>query len=163
MSVKEKILIPLIDDSIKLNDVLSDNFIGVFTEDINAPCEKCVYLVYVYDMNNLHMSINSHSDVVRNIGGQLYHILKFTINSADLRNALSGYYQNISNEGVSKIYNFWKDEDEHVAKYPFARVLVAEAYNRTIPEEIYVPLCKKESRGITVQHSNPRDLIFKHI
>lgn len=158
MSVKEKILIPLIDDSIKADDVLSEDFIGVFTEDINYPCENCIYLVYKYNMDDLHLSIKCHSDCVRNIGNDLYHILKFTVWSKDLKSAIGGYYQNISNCGVSKIYNFWKDVDKSTAEYPFAKTLAMESFSRTIPEEIYVPLCKKESRGITI--SNPRDFIL---
>lgn len=151
MSQIEKLLIPLIDDNITLSDILSDKFIGVFTEDINSPGVDYIYLVYIYDMNNLHLSLATNSiDIVRRIGDELYHILKFPIYRSDLKKILHGDYNSLSNEGISKIYSFWKNTDINTANYPFMKVISAESYYRCIPEEKFISLHKKESRGLTV-------------
>ena len=101
MSQIEKLLIPLIDDNITQKDVLSNKFVGIFTEDINMPGLDYIYLVYIYDMNDLHLSLAANSiDVVRRIGDELYHILKFPIFSTDLKKILCGDYNSLSNEGV---------------------------------------------------------------
>lgn len=153
MSQIEKLLIPLIDDNIKIDEVNTEKFVGVFTEDVNSPGLDYVYLVFIYDMENLHHNLGINGvDIVRRIGDSLYHIYKFPKVSVDLKRLLKGDYNLISNEGVSKIYNFWKDEDKVTANYPFYRTLAKEKYFRTIPEEKVIPLCvKKEPQGITVQ------------
>lgn len=159
MSTTEKLLIPLIDDSITVNDVLSNKFIGVFTEDINLPGLDYIYLVFVYDMNDLHLSIKNCTDCVRRIGNNLFHILKFPKSSVDIKRILKGDYSLVSNEGISKIYNFWNNIDNEIANYPFGKTLAKESYYRCIPEETIIPLCKKESRGFVVRQ-HPRDLLF---
>lgn len=153
MSQIEKLLIPLIDDNITINEVNTHKFIGVFTEDVNSPGLDYVYLVFVYDISDLHpkLAING-IDSAKRIGNNLYHVYKFPRVSPDLKRLLKGEYQLISNEGVSKIYTFWKDYDEVTANYPFARTIAKESYNRVIPEEEFVPLCKrKEPQGFTVE------------
>ncbi len=154
MSTFEKIIIPLIDDNIKPKDVLTDDFIGVYTEDINMPGLDYVYLVYLYDMENLRTDICVNGiDSVKNINNTLYHVIKFPIFS-DLKNVLKGKFQLLSNEGLSKIYNFWKDYDKNVANYPFSNVIYNEPYYKAIPEETYIPLFTKKPWGITVNRSD---------
>lgn len=152
MSQIEKLIIPLIDNSISVNEVTSDKFIGVFTEDINMPGLDYIYLVYLYDMNDLHSSISDNSiDVVRRIGDKLYHIIKFPRCSPDLKKILSGNYNMLSNEGISKIYNFWKDFDPETANFPLSKVISAEKYYRCIPEEKFIPLLQRKPGGLTVK------------
>lgn len=151
MSKIEKLLVPLIDDNIAPNDILSDKFIGIFTEDINMPGLDYIYLVYIYDMDNLHLSLSNNSiDIVRRIGDELYHIIKFPKYSSDLKKILNGDYNLLSNEGISKIYNFWKNLDSDTANYPFSKVISTEKYYRCIPEEKFVPLKHNKPEGITV-------------
>ena len=153
MSVIEKLLVPLIDDNIKLNDVDTVDFCGVFTEDINYPGIDYVYLVFMYDIEKLRPNLGINGiDSVKLIGNCLYHVYKFPISNLDLKRIIKGDYKLISNEGVSKIYNFWKNKDDFIANYPFYRVIAKEHYSRIIPEETYNPLCKKrEPQGITVE------------
>ena len=151
MSKIEKLLVPLIDDNIDVNEISSDKFIGIFTEDINMPGLDYIYLVYLYDMENLHknLAING-TDTVRRIGNDLYHIIKFPRLSLDLKRILKGDYRLVSNEGISKIYNFWKDVDSDIANYPFSRTITNESYYRCIPEENFIPLLQKKPEGLTV-------------
>ena len=152
MSQIEKILTPLIDDSITVNDISSEKFIGIFTDDINMPGQDYVYLVYVYDMNDLHKSISKNSiDIVRRIGNNLYHIIKFPRCSLDLKNVLAGKYSLLSNKGISKIYNFWKDYDSDTANFPLTKTISAEKYYRCIPEEKFIPLSQRKPEGLAVK------------
>ena len=153
MSVIEKLLIPLIDDNITVKDVDTVDFCGVFTEDINYPGVDYIYLVFNYNIENLrpNLAING-IDSAKLIGNKLYHVYKFPKVSLDLKRILKGEYRLVSNEGISKIYNFWKKRDEFIANYPFSRTIAKEAYSRIIPEETYNPLCKKrETQGFTVE------------
>ena len=153
MSQIEKLLLPLIDDNITLDEINNNKFIGVFTDDVNSPGLDYIYLVFVYDIENLHpkLAING-IDSVKRIGDNLFHVYKFPRVSVDLKKLLKGEYRTISNEGISKIYNFWKSCDEVTANYPFARTVYKEQYYRIIPEEKFVPLCeRKEPKGFTVE------------
>lgn len=152
MSQIEKLLIPLIDNNITADEILSSKFIGIFTEDINLPGLDYIYLVYSYDMNDLHSKISTNGiDYVRRIGDNLYHIIKFPRCSLDLKKILNGNYNLLSNEGISKIYNFWKDFDSDTANYPFSKVISAEKYYRCIPEEKFIPLSQRKPEGLTVK------------
>lgn len=153
MSNIEKILIPLIDDNISFSDVDSNDFVGVYTEDINSPGLDYIYLVFAYDINKLRSKIATNAiDYVRRIGNNLYHIYKFPRISKDIQRILSGNYTLLSNKGIFKVYKFWKGIDDITANYPFNRVIANEPYYRAIPEEIYIPLCKrKEPQGFTVE------------
>lgn len=152
MSQIEKLLIPLIDDNISFDDINTNDFVGVYTEDINSPGLDYIYLVFVYDINNLRpkLAINA-IDYVRRIGNGLYHIYKFPRITTDIQKVLSGNYTSISNKGISHVYTFWNGVDNITANYPFYRTLTNEPYYRAIPEETYIPLCKrKEPQGFTV-------------
>lgn len=151
MSQTEKLLIPLIDDNFTKDDVENKKFLGVYTEDINCPGIDYIYLVFIYDINNIHQNLSANGiDCTRRIGDCLYHIFKYP-KTLDVKRVLNGEYQLVSNEGVSKIFNFWKGIDDTTANYPFARVITKEVYNRTIPEEKYIPLRKnKTPQGFTV-------------
>lgn len=153
MSQVEKLLIPLIDDNIMLKDVNVQDFVGVYTEDINSPGLDYIYLVFKYDISNMRSKLATNSiDYARRIGDNLFHIYKYPILSLDIRKILSGNYTTLSNEGISKIYTFWKSFDDITANYPFYRVLAGEKYYRAIPEEHYIPLSvRKEPQGITVE------------
>lgn len=161
MSVIEKLLIPLIDENIKLSDIKTNDFCGVFTEDINHPGLDYIYLVFNYDIENLrpNLAING-IDSAKRIGNRLYHVYKFPRLNSDLKRIIKGDYYLLSNEGISKIYNFWKTEDSFIANYPFSRTIAKEKYSRTIPEEKYIPLCKKrEPQGVTVEKQQPLGFI----
>jgi hypothetical protein len=135
MSQIEKLLIPLIDENLSYSDICDDSFIGVFTEDINMPGLNYIYLVYMYDMNNLHLKLCENGiDIVRRIGDDLYHIIKFPIYLTDLKRIIKGEYNLISNEGISKIYTFWKDFDLETANFPFYKTLIRKPEGFTVPQ-----------------------------
>lgn len=141
MSDTEKLLIPLIDEHIEYKDINTEDFVGVFTEDINAPGLDYIYVVFKYNMKNLRMPMSLYGyEVIRRIGDELWHIIKFPRVSVDLKRILRGDYQLLSNEGISKIYNFWKDHDTAAACTPFNRTISKDPYYHEIPEETYVPL-----------------------
>ena len=152
MSQIEKLLIPLIDENIILEDVDTDDFLGVFTEDINSPGVDYLYLVFKYDISNLRSNLSKGGiDYVRRIGNELYHIYKFP-RLPDTNKILSGNYTELSNKGISRVYSFWNNVDDITAKYPFYRTIANEKYHRVIPEETYTQFYKKrEPRGFTVQ------------
>jgi hypothetical protein len=152
MSQIEKLLIPLIDENISFDDINADDFVGVYTEDINSPGLDYIYLVFVYDISNLRPKLATNAiDYVRRIGNELYHIYKFPRITTDIQKILSGTYTSISNKGISRVYTFWNGFDNITANYPFYRTLANESYYRAIPEETYIPLCKrKEPQGFTV-------------
>lgn len=152
MNQIEKLLIPLIDENISFDDVNTNDFVGVYTEDINSPGLDYIYLVFVYDISNLRPKLATNAiDYVRRIGDVLYHIYKFPRITTDIQKILSGTYTQLSNKGISQVYTFWNGIDNITANYPFNRVLANEVYYRAIPEETYIPLCKrKEPRGFTV-------------
>ena len=152
MSQIEKILIPLIDDNILYKDINNTDFVGVFTEDINAPSSNYVYIVFTYNMMDLHPSLGiSGIDNIRQIGKELFQIYKFP-RTSDINKILSGNYTDISNEGITKIFSFWNDIDKVTSNYPFHRTLAKQKYYRIIPEEEFIPLCKKKKpQGITVE------------
>lgn len=140
MSETEKLLIPLIDERIKYNDIDTDDFIGVFTEDVNNPGLDYIYVAFKYNMSNMRLPMSLYGyDLIRRINGSLWHIVKFPRVSVDLKRVLRGDYQMLSNEGISKIYTFWKNYDTAAACTPFNCTLNKLPYHNIIPEEDYVP------------------------
>jgi hypothetical protein len=159
MSTFEKLLIPLIDDHISYDVINTEDFIGVFTEDINSPGLDYIYVAFKYNMKNLRMPASLYAcEVMRTINNELWHILKFPRVSVDLKRILKGDYQMISNEGINKIYTFWKPYDTEAACTPFNQTLNKQPYYKVIPEENYVPrpterILRKDEEvwGITVE------------
>ena len=151
MSQIEKLLIPLLDKNIVFKDVDTNDFLGVYTEDINSPGVDYLYLVFKYDIFNLRGNLSKGGiDYVRRIGDNLYHIYKFP-RLLDTKKILSGNYTDLSNEGISRIHTFWEGIDNITANYPFYRTIANEKYYRVIPEETYTSFYKKrEPRGFIV-------------
>lgn len=152
MSIIEKLIIPLISDCIKYKHIDTVDFIGVYTEDVNSPSDMYIYLVFLYRIENLRFPLCKEGvDRVRKIGKKLYQIIKYPITS-DLKHLLNGEYSLISNEGISKIYNFWEDKDPIIANFPLSRTLAMEKYSRIIPEEDFTGynIRNKKVGGITV-------------
>lgn len=159
MTDTEKLLIPLIDEHIRYEDINTSDFIGIFTEDINNPGLDYIYVAFKYNMKNLRMPASLYAcEVMRIINKEMWHILKFPRVSVDLKRVLRGDYQMLSNEGISKVYTFWKPYDTAAACTPFNQTVNKEPYYKAIPEEDYVPSIKErilrkdeEVRGLTVE------------
>ena len=98
MSQIEKLLVPLMDKDIVLEDIDTNDFLGVYTEDINSPGVDYLYLVFEDDISNLRSNLSKGGiDYVRRIGDKLYHIYKFP-RLPDVKKILSGNYTELISE-----------------------------------------------------------------
>ena len=151
MSLQSKLIIPLLDDKLELDDLKAGaGFIDVFTEDVNHPyMDNHIFLLYTNEITTAksfecqkklaslstlysrrHLRINGHS----------YCSFAFPAYNNTIRQLKSniGY---LTPEQKLKINKFWKGTDDEVSKYLLDEdsFLRFESVSHVIPEEDYVP------------------------
>ena len=145
-----KLMIPLLDDSIKKEDLTKEaGFVDAFVFDKNRPyIEDCIFLMYDISKptkeagareHHFYNCTNIYNDIVRYIDGVPYKIFAFKIIGKDMKDLYNGYKpKEYSN--VVRILSFWRGYDDDVNKTML--INKPERLSRdwkTIPEYDYLP------------------------
>lgn len=148
MSILEKLIIPLLSESITKEDVSKEaGFFHLYTSDINRPyMDKCIFLLYDTETNTKESRLReykfrslkeiSYSKCIR-INKKYYILYVFPIINKDIERFKNGLRHN-SKDGFIRILKFWNGSDEYINKYLMGTLLSYDHTDISVPEEDYV-------------------------
>ena len=150
MSIQMKLIIPLLDENIKKEDLTKESgFVDVYVYDKNRPyIENCIFLMYDLSIkttragNREHRFANCkniHDIHVDFIDGKPYKIFAFCIVDKDIKALYNGFKPK-QQKNVVRILSFWRGYDNDVNNIMLTNK--PERINRdwkTIPEYDYRP------------------------
>ena len=144
MSNIYKAIIPLIDNSISLDDIQDETFVGCFVEDKNRPyLDNHLFLLYKWGENKsikvfykFKQSKSFYGYRVMYINGESYIVYAFTSNP-NINRLKKG---NAILEDVSKlrILRFWQYKDDWVTWNIARGTVMGDPASGTVPEEDYL-------------------------
>ena len=126
MSIHYKLIIPLLDKNIKLEDISKESgFVGIYTCDINRPyIENCLFMLYrrttdpqcIKTREKLSNLPNLYGKRNVKIKGLQYVLFYFTIDRT-IRFIIKNAFEFISEEQKIQIYKFWQFKDAKINEY----------------------------------------------
>lgn len=149
MSTQMKLIIPLLDKSIK-KEYLSQRagFVNAFTWDKNKPyIDNCIFLMYertskdplsqerAFVFSGLASLYKMYCIRVK---GKVYIIYAISIINKDIHNFLQGFRHSDHNTFI-RILQFWDGSDINVLKYLNKSLLDYACSGESVPEEDYNP------------------------
>lgn len=146
MSNLAKVILPLIDDNISLEDIAEDTgFVGIYTEDINRPyLDDHVFLMYnwndvmstkvFYKFKNMS---SFYGYKIIYLKGIPYIVYTFTSNS--LINRLKKGVAILRDVNKLRILQFWQFKDAWVALNVARGTVTDDSPRDILPEEDYMP------------------------
>ena len=151
MSLQLKLIIPLLDESITLED-LSDKagFVDAYSEDINHPyMDNHIFLVYAANVltnesfeteQKLKSSKNLYSRYKFTLSGIPFIVFAFTIINKNIKNIMCNSTALTDKERM-RVITFWNLTDADVNRYMLnpLYVMYSKFVNNVIPEEDYKP------------------------
>lgn len=150
MSLQFKLIIPLLDENITLEDIsLTTGFIGAYNEDINHPyMDHHIFLLYSNEIMTME-SIECQKKLSKlptlcsrrnlKINGHTYCSFAFVMNNTIRK--LTSNIGTLTHKERCRINSFWKGQDEEVSNYLMEddSFLTFKSKNHTIPQEDYIP------------------------
>lgn len=146
MSNLAKVILPLIDDNISLEDIAEDTgFVGIYTEDINRPyLDDHIFLMYnwndimstkvFYKFKNMS---SFYGYKIIYLKGVPYIVYTFTSNS--LINRLKKGVAILRDVNKLRILQFWQFKDAWVALNVARGTVTDDSPRDILPEEDYIP------------------------
>jgi len=144
MSNIYKVIIPLIDENISLDDIQDDTFVDCYVEDINRPfLDNHIFLMYKWDNKKSSKVFYKFRDIksfygykIVYINGKSYIIYTFTSN-ANIRRLING---NVLLGDLTKlrILRFWQFTDKWVMFNIMRGTVMCDPPNNILPEEDYI-------------------------
>ena len=156
MSKVHKLIIPLIDDAITLDDI-SDKagFVDIYNEDKNYPyLDNNIFLMYV---TNIVTKQSIETERKLSSLSTLHHKRHLCINETDyiLYCFISNKYINkiilnapsLSDKQKLHIFKFWNfsDDDINSLMLDYVKILYFQFVNNVVPEQDYVPEYNKKA------------------
>ena len=163
MSLHTKLILPLIDESLTLDDISEKTgFAGIYTLDINRPSlTHHVFLMYKRDPTDEFLRIREKLPTLKSfyskknvkINGTLYVIYTFTINLS-IKNIRKNALSMLGKTDRTKIGKFWRFTDVDITDFLLGYSYLGEEFKDSVlPEEDYSPsdfLTYDEKRGTLV-------------
>lgn len=146
MSNLAKVILPLIDDNMSLEDIAEDTgFVGIYTEDINRPyLDDHIFLMYnwndvmstkvFYKFKNMS---SFYGYRIIYLKGVPYIVYTFTSNS--LINRLKKGVAILRDVNKLRILQFWQFKDAWVALNVARGTVTDDSPRDILPEEDYMP------------------------
>ena len=139
-----KAIIPLIDESITLEDILDDTFIGCYIEDINRPyLDDHIFLLYKWGdyksskvFYNFKKAKSFYGYKIMYINGESFIIYTFTSNSS-IRSLKKGNSV-LGSIAKLRILRFWQFTDKWVTFNIMRGTIMCDPPSDTVPEEDYI-------------------------
>lgn len=154
MSATDKLIIPLLDENITLDDISPEaGFIGVYSEDINRPyLDNHIFLLYdavntttkAYVRNQkLRSSKYLYGVYNVNIVGNEFILYAFNIVSRTIKNIKRNAFVFTDNERL-RIFKFWNFTDVDINKFLLDPLYFMSIgfVRAVVPEEDYKPSCE---------------------
>lgn len=150
MSLMLKLIIPLLDDILDIEDLSEDSgFVGAFSSDINRPyLDNHTFLMYdlskqtkkAYDREwKFRKLSNLQGWNIIYVNQKPYKIYTFCNYTKDITSCRKGQHPN-NTSSLDKIICFWKGTDKEVSNYLFqSRFEELKIDKSTVPEEDYRP------------------------
>lgn len=170
MSLHYKLIIPLIDNGIKLSDLSAQSgFVNIFSEDINRPyLDNHIFLLYsstvltneAFEREARFKTLKSYYNMYEvEIGGMAFVLYAFVILNKSIKNIMSGSVT-LSIDDKNRINAFWNLSDRDVNTYMLnpLYVMYSKFVNNVVPEEDYRPdnlILENEKRGAFLVRSAP--------
>ena len=144
MSNIYKVIIPLIDESITLNDIKDDTFVGCYTEDINRPyLDSHIFLLYKWSENkstkvfyNFKKAKSFYGYKVMYINGECFIVYTFTSNPSI--QGLKNGYSTLGSIPKLRILRFWQFTDKWVTFNVMRGTIMCGPPSGVVPEEDYI-------------------------
>lgn len=163
MSLHTKLILPLIDENLTLEDISEKTgFVGIYTLDINRPyLTHHVFLMYKRNLTDEFLRICEKLPTLKSfynkknvkINGTLYVVYTFTINLS-IKNIRKNALSMLGKADRTKIGKFWKFTDIDITDFLLGYSYLGEEFKDSIlPEEDYSPsdfLTYDEKRGTLI-------------
>ena len=149
MSMHNKLILPLINEKLDINDILPETgFAGIYTMDINRPSlTSHVFLLYKGNAtkkskdvkNKLESFDNLYSKKTIFLEGILYVVFCFTITLA-IKRIKQNAHLLLTKFDKIQICKFWQFMDDNINDYFFDKSIIGTNFEDTfVPEEDYSP------------------------
>ena len=163
MSLHIKLILPLIDESLTLDDISQKaGFAGIYTLDINRPyLTHHIFLIYKRDPTDEFLRIREKLPTLKSfynkknvkINGILYVVYTFTINPS-IKNIRKSALSMLGKTDRTRIGKFWKFTDVDITDFLLGYSYLGEEFKDSVlPEEDYSPsdfITYDEKRGTLV-------------
>jgi hypothetical protein len=126
MSLQQKMIVPLLDDSLTPEDFSKDSlFVGFYNYNINQPqLTNHIFLLYEYKLGKesverdekLLKSPNLYKSEFVKINKKSYVLYTFCILNPSVHKIMDNS-MSVKNEDLIKIYEFWKFKEKDVNSY----------------------------------------------
>lgn len=127
MTLSEKLLIPLLDTELTLDDISTQaGFVDIFNVDLNNPDETgSVYLVYLMSIcsKQSHKTKNKLKDMKNlswwhraSIQNMFFRVYKFPLYNFSLKTISEGINA-LTDDDKRRINSFWKNTDDEVTDF----------------------------------------------
>lgn len=149
MSVTDKLIIPLLDETLTKEDISPEaGFLSIYSDDINRPyLDNHIFLLYdinidttiSYDRNKkLSESKNLYKKYTVTIKGFPMTLYVFTITSKAIKNIQQNVF-NMSDQERMRIFRFWNMTDSDINAFMLNQLylLNVKFVRKAIPEEDY--------------------------
>lgn len=159
-----KLIIPLLNDNISLNDIsVESGFIDAYTFDINRPENGYIYLMYDAQLRNkstakryfkfLNLPEYKTSRIIH-IKNKSYLLYVFSITNKVIRDLVKGLVL-LNNNQKTRILQFWGFTDMFVQNVILNNINFLQS-KYDVPEEDYEPnlyetLMNKKSQGLLIE------------
>lgn len=154
MSATDKLIIPLLDENITLDDISPEaGFVNIYSEDINRPyLDNHIFLLYdltntttkAYVRNQKLRSSKSLYDVYNiNISGNEFILYAFTITSTTIKNIKRNAFI-FSDKEKMRIFSFWNFTDSDINAFLLDPLYFMSIgfVSSVVPEEDYKESCE---------------------
>ena len=146
MSNISKVIIPLVDESLSLED-LSENegFEGIYFEDINRPyLDDHVFLMYNWDDKKSTKIFYKFRNMKSFYGYKIIYIkhvphIVYTFTSNSLINRLKRGTAILRDINKLRILQFWQFKDAWIALNVARGTVISDPPSEIVPEEDYLP------------------------
>lgn len=147
MSLQEKMIIPLLDNEITKEDILSSSFSGFYNYDVNNPqLDNNIFLLFKYKLNNESVlrdkrflkSPNLYKSEFVTINKDHYVLYTFVISNMSIKHIMDNSMI-LSDKDLIKIYKFWNFCDEDINKYCITNKVNNIFKDSKVPEFDFTP------------------------
>lgn len=146
MSNIEKVILPLIDNGISLDDISEKNgFVAMYTEDINRPyLDDHIFLLYNWSNKKSTKVFYNFRDLPSFYGYKIIYLkgvpyIVYTFTSNSLINRLKRGTAILRDVNKLRVLQFWQFKDAWISLNVTRGTVAGDPPQDVLPEEDYLP------------------------
>lgn len=146
MSNIEKVIIPLINDDISIEDISESNgFIGIYFEDINKPyLDNHIFLLYNWSNNKSVTVFYKYKKLSSFYGYRIIYLknipyIVYIFTSNMLINRIKKGTGILRDINKVRILQFWQFKDAWITLNVMRGTIISDPLNSILPEEDFMP------------------------